>query len=197
MGFRWSEVQILSPRPTCLSGDRIPGPVSSLPPGVRRVKLSRCAFLLHSKVRGRPSVVCPFDGAVIRWITANSPSHALDILLFPPHPLAPTNLQRFASSFTCKARAGHLRSARSAARSMRYAFPASLWRRPTPSVAWAFGGAKVHWTFACYRLTHRTLATPPLHPCWTLAIFHKYKQLVRLAHFDSLSNRSLVWAAPC
>ncbi len=75
-----------------LSGDRIPGPVSSLPPGVRRIKLSHCAFLLHSKVRGRPSVVCPFDRAVIHWITANTPSHPLDILLFPPHPLAPINI---------------------------------------------------------------------------------------------------------
>ncbi len=92
MGFRWSEVQILSPRPTSLSGDRIPGPVSSLPPGVRRIKLSHCAFLLHSKVRGRPSVVCPFDRAVIHWIGANTPSHPLDILLFPPHPLAPINI---------------------------------------------------------------------------------------------------------
>ena len=106
MGFRWSEVQILSPRPTSLSGDRIPGPVSSLPPGVRRVKLSRGAFLLHSEVRGRPSVVCPFDGAVIHWITANTPSHPQDILLFPPHPLAPTNLRRFASCSTCKSRTG-------------------------------------------------------------------------------------------
>jgi hypothetical protein len=56
MGFRWSEVQILSPRPTSMSGDRIPGPASSLPPGVRRAKCS------------------------------------LDISLFPPHPLAPTNI---------------------------------------------------------------------------------------------------------
>ncbi|MCH6581890.1 MAG: hypothetical protein IH808_02565 [Proteobacteria bacterium] len=41
---------------------------------------------------------------------------------------------------------------------MRYAVPASLWHRPKPSVAWAFGGVKVHRTFTWYRLTHWTLA---------------------------------------
>ena len=41
---------------------------------------------------------------------------------------------------------------------MRYAVPASLWHRPKPSVAWAFGGVKVHRTFTCYRLAHWTFA---------------------------------------
>ncbi len=44
---------------------------------------------------------------------------------------------------------------------MRYAVPASLWHRPKPSVAWAFGGVKVHRTFTCYRLTH-----------WRFILFH-------------------------
>jgi hypothetical protein len=35
--------------------------------------------------------------------------------------------------------------------------PAPLGHRPKPSVAWAFGGAKVHWTFALFRLTHWTV----------------------------------------
>ena len=47
---------------------------------------------------------------------------------------------------------------------MRYAVPASLWHRPKPSVAWAFGGVKVHRTFTCYRLTHWTLCNAPVHP---------------------------------
>ncbi len=44
--------------------------------------------------------------------------------------------------------------ARSAGQSMHYAVPASLWHRPKPSLAWAFGGVKVHRTFTCDRLTH-------------------------------------------
>lgn len=31
--------------------------------------------------------------------------------------------------------------------------PAPLGHRLKPSVAWAFGGTKVHWTFALFRLT--------------------------------------------
>jgi len=45
---------------------------------------------------------------------------------------------------------------RSTGKSIRYAVPASLRHRPKPSVAWAFGGTKVRWTFAFYRLTHWT-----------------------------------------
>ena len=51
---------------------------SSLGAAPLRCALLRCAFLLRSKVRCRPSVVCPLDGAVIHWITANTPPHPLD-----------------------------------------------------------------------------------------------------------------------
>ena len=47
---------------------------------------------------------------------------------------------------------------------MRYAVPASLWHRPKPSVAWAFGGVKVHRTFTGYRLTPRTFILARFHP---------------------------------
>ncbi|MCH6583404.1 MAG: hypothetical protein IH808_10380 [Proteobacteria bacterium] len=70
------------------------------------------AVLLRSKDRGVPSVARPFtgqlhalrfpaslwhrpkpsmawalDGAVIHWITANAPSHPLELRLIPTHPL--------------------------------------------------------------------------------------------------------------
>jgi len=53
---------------------------------------------------------------------------------------------------------------------MRYAVPASLWHRPKPSVAWAFGGVKVHRTFTCFRLTH-----------WSFILFGFAHGLFRLA----------------
>ena len=61
---------------------------------------------------------------------------------------------------------------------MRYTVPASLWHRPKPSVAWAFGGLKVHRTFTCYRLTH-----------WSFILF-------RFAHglFQQPASRASRWA---
>ena len=59
-------------------------------------------------------------------------------------------------ALACKSGARHPWRARSAGQSIRYAIPASRWHRPKPSVAWAFGGVKVHWTFTCYRLTQWT-----------------------------------------
>ncbi len=69
------------------------------------------------------------------------------------------DLQRFTfPAPACKSRVCLPWQTRSAGPSMRYAVPASLWHRPKPPVAWAFGGVKVHRTFTCYRLTHWTFA---------------------------------------
>ncbi len=68
-------------------------------------------------------------------------------------------LQRFAfPAPACKSGVCLPWQTRSAGPSMRYAVPTSLWHRPKPSVAWAFGGVKVHRTFTCYRLAHWTFA---------------------------------------
>jgi hypothetical protein len=71
----------------------------------------------------------------------------------------------------------------SCATPLRFALPAALGHRPKPSVAWAFGGTKVHrtfafcrlthlthWTVVCFRLTHRTVVFSRLTH-WTLALF--------------------------
>ena len=65
---------------------------------------------------------------------------------------------------------------RSTGKSIRYAIPASLWHRPKPSVAWAFGGTKVHRTFVFYRLTH-----------WTFFFFG----LTRLSYLAIMAKRAL------
>ncbi len=35
----------------------------------------RSAFLLHSEVQSRPSVVCPFAGQIVHWTICKSPAH--------------------------------------------------------------------------------------------------------------------------
>ncbi len=90
--------------------------------------------------------------------------HRLGRLRGSPKGQAPSlrwtcDLQRFTfPASACKSRVCLPWQTRSAGPYMRYAVPTSLWHRPKPSVAWAFGGVKVHRTFTCYRLAHWTFA---------------------------------------
>ncbi len=65
---------------------------------------------------------------------------------------------------------------------MRYAVPTSLWRRPKPSVAWAFGGVKVPRTFTLLPPHPLDLCLVPLRP-W---VFQLEKQKAPLfLHFSN------------
>ncbi len=64
-------------------GARIPGPSSSVTPGVRRLRVSpsrpdqlaSLRFQLHSQGQGRPSLVCPFSGTNVQWTFVTAPPH--------------------------------------------------------------------------------------------------------------------------
>ena len=95
-----------------------------------RFTLRRFTILFRSKVHGAPSVVRSLDGATIHRIVATTPSRPAS--LGRPGQTIPGLPVRRAKG------------------------PLDPLQCSGSPIAWAFGGAKVHWTLAFYRLTPRT-----------------------------------------
>jgi hypothetical protein len=152
-----------------------PGRAVSLPrpfgPGLRlRPSLGLSKGSKKPNSRSGPtslsSLHCPASlerpGFAIRGEPARRGGDSLDPRLLSGSPLSlrrSHDVLRFAvRALACKSGARRPWRARSAGQSLRCALPASLGHGPEPSLAWAFGGAKVHRTFAFCRLTHWTFA---------------------------------------
>ena len=127
-------------------------------------KMHKCRGFRDEQERQKsPKPSCPAVDVQGRPTAAGGGTHRSG--LRPTIDFLTPDLRRFAfPARACKSRACLPWQARSAGQSMRYAVPASLWHRPKPSLAWAFGGVKVHRTFTLsppHPLDH---CLNPLHP---------------------------------